>query len=65
VVGRLLGLDIAHSFDLASGVVCFPSFEHNYSAVVDRRRIDLVSCVDCCILSDPNSCFLLPLTPVK
>jgi hypothetical protein len=63
VVGRLRGLDIV--LDLASGVVCFPSFERNCSIVVDRHHTGLVSCDDCYILFDPSSCFLLPRVPAK
>lgn len=56
--GHLLSLDIVHSSDLASAVICSPSFEHSYPVAVDRRRIDLVNCDGCCSLLDLSSYFL-------
>lgn len=58
VGGHLLSPDIVHSSDLASAVVCSPSFEHSYPVVVDRRRIDLANCDGYCSLLDPSSYFL-------
>ena len=56
--GHLLGPDIVHSSDLASAVVCSPSFEHSYPVAVDRHRIDLVNCDGYCSLLGLSSYFL-------
>ena len=55
---HLLGPDIVHCSDLASAVVCSPSFEHSYPVAADRRRIDLVNCDGYCSLLDLSSYFL-------
>jgi hypothetical protein len=55
--GHLLGPDIVHS-DLASAVVCSPSFEHSCLVAADRRRIDLANCDGYCSLLDLSSYFL-------